>query len=93
MSNSHPNLEGFGHVRLLSLALCPKIILFRAAQIIAYTETPTPYGSNYGPVEKVEAIDKYTVKVVYKEPYAPALESWGMGIIPKHLLEGKDINN
>ncbi len=52
----------------------------------------TPYSSNYGPVDKVEAIDKYTVKVTYKEPFAPALESWGMGIIPKHLLDGKDIN-
>jgi len=54
-------------------------------------KVPTPYGSNYGPVEKVEAVDKHTVKVTYKEPYAPALESWGMGIIPRHILEGKDI--
>lgn len=54
-------------------------------------KVPTPYGSNFGPVDKVEAIDRYTVKVKYKEPYAPALESWGMGIIPKHILEGKDI--
>jgi len=33
-------------------------------------KVPTPYGSNYGPVEKVEAVDKHTVKVTYKEPYA-----------------------
>ncbi len=52
----------------------------------------TPYSDTYGPVEKVEAPDDYTVKVTYKEPFAPALEAWGMGIIPKHLLEGKDIN-
>lgn len=52
---------------------------------------PTPYSSIYGPVRSVTAIDKYTVKVTYKEPYAPALESWGMGIIPRHILEGKDI--
>lgn len=56
-------------------------------------KVPTPYGSNYGPVEKVEAVDKYTVRVTYKEPYAPALESWGMGIIPEHILKGKDINS
>ncbi|MCX8030570.1 MAG: peptide-binding protein [Thermodesulfovibrionales bacterium] len=55
--------------------------------------TPTPYGSIYGPVDKVEALDKYTVAVTYKEPYAPALESWGMGILPKHLLDGKDITS
>ena len=54
-------------------------------------QVPTPYSSIYGPVEKVEKLDKYTVKIIYKEPYAPALESWGMGIIPKHMLEGKDI--
>ena len=54
-------------------------------------KVPTPYSSNYGPVDRVEALDKYTVRVFYKEPYAPALESWGMGIIPKHILEGKDI--
>ncbi len=54
-------------------------------------KVPTPYGSNYGPVRKVEAIDRYTVRVTYSEPYAPALESWGMGIIPRHILEGKDI--
>ncbi len=52
---------------------------------------PTPYSSIYGPVEKVEAPDRYTVRVIYKEPYAPTLESWSMGIIPKHALEGKDL--
>ena len=54
---------------------------------------PTPYSSNYGPVKSVEATDRYTVKVHYNEPYAPALESWGMGIIPKHVLEGKDMTS
>ncbi len=54
---------------------------------------PTPYSSIYGPVKSVEAPDKYTVKVIYKEPFAPALESWGMGIVPKHLLEGKDLSS
>lgn len=54
---------------------------------------PTPYSSIYGPVKSVEAIDKYTVRVTYKEPFAPALESWGMGIVPKHVLEGKDLSS
>ncbi len=55
-------------------------------------KVPTPYSSIYGPVKEVEALDKYTVKVTYSEPFAPALESWGMGIIPRHILEGKDIS-
>jgi peptide/nickel transport system substrate-binding protein len=54
---------------------------------------PTPYSSNYGPVRKVEALDRYTVRVLYNEPFAPALESWGMGILPKHILKYKDITN
>ncbi len=60
-------------------------------QTITNPQTPTPYGSIYGPVEKIEAIDKYTVRVIYREAYAPALESWGMGIMPKHTLAGKDL--
>jgi peptide/nickel transport system substrate-binding protein len=52
----------------------------------------TPYGSSYMDVQKAEAIDDYTFRVTYKEPFSPALESWSMGIIPKHLLDGKDLN-
>ncbi len=52
----------------------------------------TPYSSSYMDVLKAEAVDKYTFRVTYKEPFSPALESWAMGMIPKHLLEGKDIN-
>ncbi|MGA2192931.1 MAG: peptide-binding protein [Nitrospirota bacterium] len=52
----------------------------------------TPYSDSLGPLESVEAPDPYTVRVTYKEPFAPALESWGMGMIPEHLLKGKDIN-
>jgi peptide/nickel transport system substrate-binding protein len=65
-------------------------VLFTYAKVTD-PKVPTPYSSNYGPVNKVEKVDKYTVRVTYKEPFAPALESWGMGIIPKHRLEGKDL--
>ncbi|MEW5746556.1 MAG: peptide-binding protein [Nitrospirota bacterium] len=60
-------------------------------QKVTDPNVPTPYSSNYGPVAAIAAPDTYTVKVTYKEPFAPALESWGMGIVPKHLLEGKDV--
>lgn len=56
-------------------------------------KVPTPYSSIYGPVSSVEAPDRYTVRVTYKEPFAPALESWGMGIVPEHLLQGKDVSS
>jgi peptide/nickel transport system substrate-binding protein len=52
----------------------------------------TPYSSSYMDVLKAEAVGKYIFRVTYKEPFSPALESWSMGIIPKHILAGRDIN-
>ncbi len=62
-------------------------------QTVIDPKVPTPYSSNYGPVRDVETPDPYTVVVRYKKPFAPALESWGMGIIPKHILDGKDVSD
>jgi peptide/nickel transport system substrate-binding protein len=53
----------------------------------------TPYASSYIDILKTEAVNKYTFRVTYKEPFSPALESWAMGMLPKHILEGRDINN
>jgi peptide/nickel transport system substrate-binding protein len=44
-------------------------------------------------VKKAEVRGRYIFRVTYKEPFSPALESWSMGILPKHLLAGKDINS
>jgi peptide/nickel transport system substrate-binding protein len=52
----------------------------------------TPYSSSYLDVQKAEVLNRHTFRVTYKEPFSPALESWGMGMLPKHLLLGKDIN-
>jgi len=54
--------------------------------------TKSPYKSAYELVKRFEVLDEYTVRVTYGAPFAPALESWGMGILPKHLLENQDIN-
>ncbi|MDD5005684.1 MAG: peptide-binding protein [Candidatus Omnitrophica bacterium] len=54
--------------------------------------TATPYSGDFKMIDKLEIIDDYTVKVTYKEPFSPGLSSWGMSIIPKHILEGKDLN-
>ncbi|MBI4340645.1 MAG: peptide-binding protein, partial [Candidatus Omnitrophica bacterium] len=52
----------------------------------------TPFASNYELVSSVEVLDPLTVRITYREPFAPALESWMTGLIPKHLLEGEDLN-
>jgi len=52
----------------------------------------TPYSSSYMDVLKAEVVGTDIFRVTYKEPFSPALESWNMGMLPKHLLDGKDIN-
>jgi len=47
----------------------------------------SPYTSNYAKVKSVEIVDKYTIKINYKEPYFKALEIWMMGVLPYHLLK------
>lgn len=52
----------------------------------------TPYSGDFQMVESLEIIDDYTLKVYYKEPFSPGLASWGMNIMPRHLLEKEDLN-
>ena len=55
-------------------------------------KTPTPYKEDYLQVKKAEVLDRYTFRITYEKPFAPALSSWGnLVVLPKHLLEGKDI--
>ncbi len=52
----------------------------------------TPYAGDYELIESAEVLDALTIQFRYREPFAPALESWGMGILPKHLLASEDLN-
>lgn len=68
------------------------------AQDVLYTyhviidpKTPTAYSEDFKQVASVSAPDNYTVVVHYAKPYAPALASWGIAILPAHLLQGRDI--
>lgn len=54
-------------------------------------KTPTPYAGDFLLVKKAEVLNRYAFKVSYEKPFAPALISWGMWILPQHLLEGKDV--
>ena len=47
----------------------------------------SPYTADFRMVKSVEAIDDNTIKVVYKQPYFKALETWMMGIVPEHILK------
>ena len=54
-------------------------------------KTPTAYSGDYKQVQTARALDDYTFQVTYPKPFAPALGSWGLAILPKHLLAGQDI--
>ena len=60
-------------------------------QVTIDPKTPTAYAGDFLKVKKVEVLDDYTFRVIYDKPFAPALMSWGSAVLPKHLLEGKDI--
>lgn len=56
--------------------------------------TLTAYSEDFKQVKQAQVVDRYTFKVTYKKPFAPALASWQiLPVVPKHLLEGKDINH
>ncbi|MEW6719693.1 MAG: peptide-binding protein [Thermodesulfobacteriota bacterium] len=50
-------------------------------------KTPTAYGEDFKQVTRAYAPDPHTFVAEYERPFAPALASWGMHILPKHLLE------
>jgi len=55
-------------------------------------KTNTVRRSDYELVKKAEVLDPHTFRVTYQQPFSPGLGTWGMGILPKHLLEKEDIN-
>jgi len=52
----------------------------------------TPYSGEYERVKDFVIIDDHTIKIIYKEPFAPALSSWGIPVMPEHILRNEDLN-
>jgi len=55
-------------------------------ETMIHPKTPTAYNEDFLVVKGVEVIDPATVRITYKQPLATALESWGMWMLPRHLL-------
>ena len=56
-------------------------------QAIVDPKNASPRVSSFEPVKAVEIVDDYTVRVVYKRLYSPAIVEWVyMGILPEHLM-------
>ena len=46
----------------------------------------SPRTPDFEPIKTVEIVNPYTVKIIYKRLYSPAVNAWTMGILPEHLL-------
>ena len=49
----------------------------------------TPYADDFRYVKKIEKIDDFTIKIIYKRPYFKALNIWMLPIVPKHILQNQ----
>ncbi|NIS60694.1 MAG: peptide ABC transporter substrate-binding protein, partial [Proteobacteria bacterium] len=58
-------------------------------QAIMNPKNLSPRIADYEPVKAVEVLNPLTVRIVYKRLYSPALGTWGMGILPAHLLDAR----
>jgi len=56
-------------------------------EVLVSPKISSPYSANFRFVKSVEALDEFTIRVKYKEPYFKALETWMMGILPQHILK------
>lgn len=52
----------------------------------------SPRTSDFEPIKDVEIVDPYTVRIVYKRLFSPAINAWTMGILPEHLLNDEALN-
>ncbi len=46
----------------------------------------SPRTSDFEPIKYVKVIDPFTIRVVYKRLFSPAIYAWTMGVLPEHLL-------
>ncbi len=49
----------------------------------------SPRRPDYELIQSVQVLTPHQLRVVYRKPYSPALLSWMMGMLPKHILAGQ----
>lgn len=69
------------------------------AQDVAFTlnavknpQFNSPLEVNFAMIDRLEVLGKNRIKIYLKAPYPAFLDSLTLGILPKHLLEGEDLN-
>lgn len=49
------------------------------------------YTQFFEPIDRINIIDRYTIEIVLKQPYAPLLSGLIVGILPEHIYSGKNL--
>ena len=62
-------------------------------EAIKKPENKGRYYSSFEFVENIRGIDRYTIEIILKKPYVSFLYGLEVGILPKHILQGKDLHN
>lgn len=60
-------------------------------QAIQELQAPSVWKAYMSAVDTLETPDDHTVVIKYRYPYAPALTTWTMGILPAHIYGGSDL--
>lgn len=60
-------------------------------EAILAPENLSEIASNYEDIAAIETPDDHTVRITLSSPNAAMLDYLAIGILPKHLLEGKDL--
>ena len=61
-------------------------------QCLVNPDIISPRSGRFKMIESVEAPDAHTLVVKYSMAYSPALESWGLGLIPRHIFDQGDFD-
>lgn len=60
-------------------------------QKIVESQVPLPFSSIFKEIESITVKDRHGLEIILKKPLASFLHVLDTGIVPKHLLEGKDL--
>ena len=60
-------------------------------ETIMNPDNASEIASNYEDIKNIEVVDETTIKITLKAPNVAMLDYLTIGILPKHVLEGKDI--
>tara|TARA_B100000959_G_scaffold208056_1_gene218455 strand:- start:1736 stop:3328 length:1593 start_codon:yes stop_codon:yes gene_type:complete len=51
------------------------------------------YTQFFEPINKINIIDRHTIEIVLNQPYTPLLSGLTVGILPKHIYEGRNLRD